>query len=319
MGLNGVSAAADAHHREASWGRRLLITMALNLIIPIIQIVGGVISGSMALISDALHNLSDFTSALISYLALRMGRRGPTFSQTFGYKRLEVFAAALNAILLCGVGIFIFVESAKRFLHPQPVTSTIVIWVALVGFVANLASTVLLHAGAQENLNIRGVFLHMLSDALMSLAVFFLGIVWLFKPWYRLDPIASWVIMAIIIYGAWKILRDTFVILMNATPSGIDLTAIQREIEAVEGITAIHHLHIWNMSAEEIALAAHVIVPDQMLSKVDELAVEVSELLLCRFNIVHPVLQFETKAYESKELLCTYYNKKRKGRDEHDH
>ncbi len=283
--------------------------MVMNLLIPAIQIYGGVVAGSMALISDALHNLSDFTSVLISYAALRLGRRGPTFQQTFGYKRLEVLGALLNVALLYGVGFYIAFEGWMRFQHPEPIRGSLVVWVALLAFLGNLVSTWMLRTGARVNLNMRAAFLHMLTDALTSLGVAVLGLVWIFHPWYWLDPVVSWIIVAMILYGGWDILKRIFVILMNATPPGIDLQAIRKEVEAIDGIEGIHHLHVWNPSAESVALAAHIIVPDQMLSRVDELAAKVRDLLFCRFGIDHPTLQFETKAYEDAALLCPPHKK----------
>jgi len=291
-------------HPETSWGRRLIATMIMNLIIPAVQIYGGILSGSMALISDALHNLMDFVSVLISYAALRLGRRGPSLEQTFGYKRLEVLGALLNVALLFGASFYILVESWGRLLDPQPIKGNIVIWAALIGFAANLISTMMLRSGARVNLNMRGAFLHMLTDALTSLGVAVLGVVWLYRPWYWLDPVISSMIIAMILYSGWDVLKEALGILMNATPPGIDLRKIKREVESLDGIEEMHHLHVWSMSSGQVALAAHLIVKDQMLSKVDELAAGVRERLLHGFEIHHPVLQFETRAYEETGLLC---------------
>ncbi len=293
-----------SHHDEASWARRLMATMVMNLIIPLVQISGGVISGSMALISDALHNLSDLISVTISYVALRIGRRGPSFKHTFGYKRVEVFAALVNVALLYAVAFYIAMESWGRFQHPQPIREQIVIWVALIGFAGNLISTFLLHGGSKDNVNMRGAFLHMLTDALTSLAVAFVGVVLIFRPWYWLDPVASWIIVIMIFYSGWGILKETVLILMNATPPGIDLETIQKEIEAIDGVRCVHHLHVWSTSPESISLAAHVVVPDQMMSRVDELAVRVRALLADCFGIDHPVLQFETESCGESGILC---------------
>jgi|YelNatPaOPRAMG01_1025707.scaffolds.fasta_scaffold75679_3 cobalt-zinc-cadmium efflux system protein len=292
------------HNSEASWGGRLLITLAMNLIIPAVQIVVGILAGSMALISDALHNLSDFFSLLISYIALKIGRRGPNLSQSFGYKRVEVLAAVFNVALLFGAGLYIAFEGWVRLKNPTPIQGSWVIWAALLGLAANGISTGMLYSGSKENLNIRGAFLHMLTDTLTSLGVALLGVLWLFRPWYFLDPLVSWAIVALIFYSGWGILREALLILMNAVPEGISLEAIQKEVEAIEGVEGLHHLHVWNPAPGTIALAAHVIVPDQMLGGVDELAKKVRERLLSKFNINHPILQFETRAYASQDLLC---------------
>jgi cobalt-zinc-cadmium efflux system protein len=292
------------HNSETSWGKRLFITMVMNLIIPAVQIVAGIMAGSMALISDALHNLSDFASILISYVALKIRKRGPTPALTFGYRRVEVMAAVFNVALLFGAALFIAVEGWIRLKNPAPIQGNIVIGAALLGFIANGISTWMLHAGAKENLNMRGAFLHMLTDALTSLGVALLGLIWLLRPWYWLDPVVSWIIVGLILYSGWGILKEALRILMNATPPGIDLEAIQQEVETLEGIEGLHHLHVWNPSSGTIALAAHVIVPDQMLCRVDDLAKKVRGVLLSKFNIDHPILQFETQSYEPKDLLC---------------
>ena len=295
------------HHTDtqASWGRRLMAAIVINLLIPIVQIWGGIVSGSMALISDALHNLSDFISLVINYAALLIGRRAPTHKQTFGYKRVEIFAALISVAILYAAAVYIAIEAWQRFIAPRAISGQIVIWIALLGFAGNLFSALILHSGAKVNLNMKSAFLHMMADAATSLAVVALGVLWLFKPWYWLDPVLSWLIVALIIYSGWGILKDSFLILMNATPPGINLAEIKNTLEAIEGISEIHDLHVWNPSAESIALAAHVTVPDQMLGKVDELAEKVRTVLWQKFKIGHPTLQFESSACQNGGLLCS--------------
>jgi cobalt-zinc-cadmium efflux system protein len=289
---------------EASWGKRLVVSMVMNLIIPIVQIYGGIVAGSMALISDALHNLSDFISLVINYAALIIGKRGPTVKHTFGFKRVEIFATLISVAMLYGAGFYIAVEAWHRFSEPQPIVGQLVIWIALFGFVGNIISALMLHAGSKENLNMKSAFLHMLTDAFTSLGVVVLGIVWLFKPWYWLDPLFSWIIVAMIVYSGWGLLKDSILILMNATPHGIDLQEIQKELEKIDGIKEIHDLHVWNPAAESIALAVHITVPDQMLGKVDKLAQTVRLILSEKFKIGHPTLQFESNTCNNGQLLC---------------
>lgn len=278
--------------------------MVMNIIIPAVQIYGGIISGSVALISDAVHNLSDFSAVLVSYIALKAGGRQADVRQTFGYRRLEVFAAVFNVALLLSAAFYIISEAWHRLNNPQPIQGGLVIWIALIAFLANLASTGLLRTGAKENLNIRGAFLHMMTDALMSLGIVILGIIWIFEPWYWLDPVFSWFICAVIIVGSWDILKKAFLIFMNATPPGIDIGLVQKELEATAGVKEVHHLHIWSLSDESIALAAHIVTGDKMLSEVDDIAASVREMLLCKFNIDHPVLQFESRHTEDSDMFC---------------
>jgi cobalt-zinc-cadmium efflux system protein len=292
------------NHEDASWGKRLVVSMIMNLIIPVVQIYGGIISGSMALISDALHNLSDFVSLIINYAALILGRRGPTYQQTFGYKRIEILATLISVGLLYGTGFYIAIEAWHRFLTPQPIAGQLVIWIALLGFAGNIISALMLHAGSKVNLNMKSAFLHMLSDAATSLVVAILGVVWLYKPWFWLDPVFSWLIVGLILYGGWGLLKDSILILMNATPPGIDLHDIQNSLESLDGVKEIHDLHVWNPSAENIALAVHITVPNQMLSTVDELAEKIRHLLYEKFRIDHPILQFESNSCDNAKLLC---------------
>jgi cobalt-zinc-cadmium efflux system protein len=300
------------HHEESSWGKRLIVSMIMNLIIPLVQIAGGVISGSMALISDALHNISDFVSLVINYAALVLGRRGPTLKQTFGYRRVEILATVISVAILYGAAFYIAVAAWHRWQKPEPITGQLVIWIALLGFVGNIISALMLHAGAKVNLNMKSAFVHMLADAATSLIVAGLGVIWLFKPWYWLDPLFSWLIVALILYSGWGLLKDSMLVLMNATPPGIDLRDIQKSLEALEGIKEIHDLHVWNPSAESIALAVHITVPDQLLSSVDEIAEKVREILFHEFKIDHPILQFESVKCAEADLLCHLNNNNHK-------
>jgi cobalt-zinc-cadmium efflux system protein len=293
------------NHEDASWGKRLVISMIMNLIIPVVQIYGGIISGSMALLSDALHNLSDFISLVINYAALAIGRRGPTHQQTFGYKRVEIFATLFSVGLLYGTGFYIAIEAWHRFRAPQPIAGQLVIWIALLGFAGNIISALMLRSGSKVNLNMKSAFLHMLSDAATSLVVAILGVVWIYKPWFWLDPVFSWLIVGMILFSGWGLLKDSILVLMNATPPGIDLDDIQKSLKSLEGVKEIHDLHVWNPSAGNIALAVHITVPDQMLSTVDDLAEKVRTILFQEFKIDHPILQFESNSCGEAKLLCS--------------
>lgn len=294
---------SHVHHHRNTWGTRLIITMMMNLVIPIVQIIGGVLAGSVALISDAVHNLGDFTATLVSYVALSIGEKPATARLTFGYKRIEVLAAVVNVALLTVACVYIAYEGWRRFTNPQPIQGELVTLFALVGFIANMIAVLLLHKGAKVNLNLKSVFLHMLTDALTSVGVAVVGIIWIFAPLYWLDPVVSWIIVAMILYGAWDILKNAIAILMDATPPGLDIVAIQHAMLGIGGIDDVHHIHVWNTSPDRIALAAHIVVPDQMLSDVDRLATAVREMLYSRFHIDHPILQFETRRDEELQIL----------------
>lgn len=280
------------------------MTLGLNLLIPVVQVMGGIQARSMALISDAAHNFSDFTAVLIAYVANRIGRKGASAENTFGYRRAEVLAASLNVALLVGAAAFIIYEAIHRLHHPEAVSGRIVVLVAGIGVLGNGLSALLLHRDAAHNLNVRGAFLHMLGDLLTSVAVVLNGIILMFKPWYWLDPLLSVLIAVFILKNCWAILKEATTILMNATPSGLDVSGIKRFLEGIPGISGVHYLHAWNVCPSSVAFSCHVVVPDQRLSQIDDLAERIRHQLLHRFGIDHPVLQFETAPCGEGSMLC---------------
>jgi cobalt-zinc-cadmium efflux system protein len=289
---------------EHSSGTRLLFTLVLNLMIPVAQLIGGVYANSMALISDATHNFSDFVAVFIAYIAYLIGRKGPTVQNTFGYKRAEVLASVLNVVILVAASAFIVYGAVERFYHPKPVMGNVVILLAGVGIVGNGLSAWLLHRDSKHSLNVRGAFLHMVGDLLMSVVVLINGAVLLFKPWYWLDPLLSVFIVLFILKNCWTILGAAGGILMNATPKGLDLEAVKAVLEQIPGVHDVHYLHAWNISAGTIGFSCHVKVEDQRVSESEELGDKIREVLSSRFGIDHPVLQFETGECGNGGILC---------------
>ena len=301
---NGHSHGHGLVNGEAATGRRLLITLALNFIIPVVQIAGGLVANSMALISDAIHNLSDFTAILISYIAFRIGRRGASVTSTFGYQRAEIMAALLNVTILTCASAFIVYGAAQRLLQPVAVSGLIVVLAAGAAILGNGVSAWLLHRDSQHDLNVRSAFLHMLGDFLFSVAVLISGVVFLFKPWFWLDPLLSILIVLFIMKNCWSIIRESTAVLMNATPKGFDLHEIKDCLEGIPGVAGVHYLHLWKVSSASVAFSCHVVVPDQALSLTEELSWAIHRTLLDDFGIDHPVLQFETGACGNGSLLC---------------
>lgn len=297
-----------AHHHhvnmEDTSGARLLITLALNFMIPSAQIIGGLYANSVALVSDATHNFSDFLAILISYVAFRIGRRGASQQFTFGYRRAEIMAALINVVLLIGASIFIMAEAVHRFHHPEAVSGRIVIALAAVGIAGNGFSAWLLHRDSKHSLNVRGAFLHMMGDLLTSVAVLINGVILLFKPWYWLDPLLSVLIVAFILKNCWHILKESSVVLMDAAPKGLDLEAVKQYLEQLPGIRGVHYLHAWNLSSTSVAFSCHVLVTDQAVSRTQALAEKIRHELLHRFHVDHPVLQFETAPCGNGGMLC---------------
>ena len=294
-------------------GARLLITLAINLLIPAAQIIGGIYANSMALISDAVHNFSDSTAILIAYFAFRMGKKGASPQNTFGYKRAEILGAVINVAILVAAAAFILYEAFDRFRRPEPVIGRIVIYLAAVGILGNGISAWLLHRDSKHSLNVRGAFLHMLGDLLTSVFVLVNGIVLVFKPWYWLDPLLSFFIVIFILKNCWSILKEATGILMNATPKNLDLEEIKNALQAIPGVCGVHYLHAWNVSSSSIAFSCHVEVTDQLVSKTESLSEEIRHELFHRFGIDHPVLQFETVQCGNGGMLCELSSGKEKG------
>jgi len=303
-----LPAEENRHHRHVDLkdtsGPRLLLTLALNFIIPVAQIVGGILANSVALISDAMHNFSDFTAVLISYVAFRIGQKGVSAKNTFGYQRAEVMAALINGAILVGASIFIVYEAAVRLQHPQPVIGRIVMILAGIGILGNGFSAWLLYRGSKNNINIRGAFLHMLGDLLTSVVVLISGAILIFKPWYWLDPLLSVLIVVFILKNCWDIIKEATTVLMNATPKGTDIQKIKEFLENIPEICAVHYLHAWNVSSSSIAFSCHVEVNDQAVSQTEVLAEKIRRELYHRFGIDHPILQFETVRCGNGGLLC---------------
>ena len=289
---------------EDTTGARLLITLAINLLIPAVQIVGGLYAHSMALISDAVHNFSDFTALLIAYFAFRIGKKGASPQNTFGYKRAEILGAAINVALLVAAAAFILYEAFARIKHPQPVIGQIVIYLAAVGILGNSLSAWLLHRGSKHSLNVRGAFLHMVGDMLTSVLVLANGIILIFRPWYWLDPLLSFLIVIFILKNCWSILKEATGILMNATPRNLDLEEIKKALQTIPGVCGVHYLHAWNVSSSSTAFSCHVEVTDQLLSKTESLSENIRHELFHRFGIDHPILQFETVQCGNGSMLC---------------
>jgi cation diffusion facilitator family transporter len=278
--------------------------MAINLMIPAAQVVGGIYSNSMALISDAVHNFSDFAAILIAYFAYLIGRRGASPTHSFGYKRAEILGAAINVALLFAASAFILYEAFDRLRHPQAVTGQIVIYLAAVGILGNGLSAWLLHRDSEHSLNVRGAFLHMVGDMLTSVLVLANGLILIFKPWYWLDPSLSFLIVIFILKNCWSILREATGILMNATPRSLDLEKIRQALQAIPGVCGVHYLHAWNVSSSSIAFSCHVEVVDQPVSQTEPLSEKIRHELFQNFGIDHPILQFETGQCGNGGMLC---------------
>ena len=295
-----------SHHHEhetPTSGGRLLITLILNLIITVAEIIGGVLSGSLSLISDALHNFSDGIAVVISYIAIRLNLKPKSAQYTFGLKRAQIIAAIINAGVLVAISLYLFVESYQRFISPEPIEAKLMIIVAVIGLLANTLGTLLLRAGAKDNMNIRSAYLHLLSDAVSSVGVILGGITIYFWNVYWVDPLLTVLISLYILRESYHILKEATNIVLMASPENLSIEAISEKLNSIEGINNIHHVHLWQMDEHDIHFEAHVDIVDRMVSETASLLKEIEELLHEGFEINHVTIQFECDACDVKELL----------------
>lgn len=293
-------------HTENLRGKKLLWVTLLNFSISLVQVAGGIISNSLSLISDAIHNLGDTSAIFIAFLAGKHAAKKPDAQKTFGYKRAEILAALFNGVVLIAICIFLFVEAYKRFVDPQPIKGGIMLTVAVFGLLANLISVLVLQKDKSHNLNIRAAYLHLLGDTLSSVAVIAGGIAILFWQVYWLDPLVTVAVGVYIIYHTWGVVRQTVDILMQATPRHIDLQKIQQSVETLPQVENIHHLHVWQMDDEQIHLEAHLNISHNIpLSDAQAVRHKVETLLKNKFGISHITLQIEYKGCENNDELIS--------------
>jgi cobalt-zinc-cadmium efflux system protein len=290
-------------HSHSSTGIRLVITIILNFTITVAEIIGGIISGSLSLISDALHNFSDGVSVIISYFALRLKQRDYSSKHTFGFKRAEILAAVINSSVLVVISIYLFYEAIIRFQNPEPIKGILMTTVATIGLIANIIGTLLLKRDAATSINIRSSYLHLLTDAISSVAVIFGGLAIVFWNIYWIDPVLTILIAVYITRESFKILSDAMHVLMEGAPPGISIKDIQNEVEAIDEVEDIHHLHIWTVGENDVHLEAHVNVPDMMISKSNLLGDKIEQLLKEKFGINHITLQFECEQCKEAGLV----------------
>lgn len=290
-------------------GKRLLIATVLNFAIAVAEVIGGIISNSLALLSDALHNLSDAVAVLLAYIAHRYSRKPSNVKQTFGYKRVQILAALFNAVVLIGISVYLFYEAYKRLMEPEPIKGLIMMVVAIVGLLANLAAVFLLRKDKSKNLNVRAAYLHLLGDTLSSFAVIIGGVLIFFFEWYWLDPIITFLIGIYIIKETWSILKETIEILMQATPRDIDINEVKKQIENIENIENIHHVHIWKLDDQSVHFECHIDLDRNLdLKSAEPIRNEILKLLSEKHNISHVTIQFEYRWCDDKDLIHSHSN-----------
>jgi cobalt-zinc-cadmium efflux system protein len=295
---------SHSHNHGDLKGRNLFISILLNILITIAQVIGGIVSGSLALLSDALHNFSDVISLIISYIANVLSKRKASTSRTFGYKRAEIIAAFINASTLIIVAVLLIIEAIKRFQNPQEIESNLVIWLSILGIAANGFSVLLLKKDADKNMNMRSAYLHLLTDMMASVAVLIGGLLMKFYDIFWIDSVLTLAIAFYLIFVGYQLLRESTRVLMLFTPTDIPVSEIVQKVNDIEGVSNIHHIHIWQLNENEVHLEAHVdFENDIKLSEFDVILDKIEELLFHDYQINHINIQPEFQKCDSKDII----------------
>lgn len=282
------------NHYHSHTSRNLGITIILNVVITAAQIAGGLISGSLALISDAIHNLSDGLAVFLAYVAERLSRRKPTAKSSFGYKRAEILAAFINALALIAISFYLMFMAVERFFYPQQVDFRWMLSMGLLGLAANSLSVLILHKDKQKNINVRAAYLHLLGDAMTSLAVitgaFF---IWMWN-WDWIDPLVTLLISFYLLFHTIRLLKESAGILMQFAPTSVAVEEVEMDLEGLDGVQRVYHIHIWRLTDQTIHFEAHVeLSHDLKLSETQLISEQMNDLLKNEYAINHVTLQFE--------------------------
>jgi cobalt-zinc-cadmium efflux system protein len=298
------STETEPHSKTQPSKRNLRISIVLNFGITIAEFVGGIISNSLALLSDALHNLSDAFALLISYMAMLVGQKESTRKNTFGYKRIEILAALLNALILIVISIYLFYEAYHRLVEPEAIQGKTMFIVALIGLLANFFSVYLLHRDSKYNLNIKAAYIHLIGDTLSSIGVIIASVLIYFFELYWVDPLLTFLIGIFILKGTYGILKDTIKILMQASPENIDIQEIKKTLEQHPKVENIHHIHLWMLSDQQVHFECHADVDQNYsIEESDRIRNDLENILCNDFMIQHITIQMEYHSCKDKSTI----------------
>ncbi|HXN41667.1 MAG TPA: cation diffusion facilitator family transporter [Myxococcaceae bacterium] len=293
--VHSKSNASEAGEMRHSDRRRLWTALVLTAAIAVAEVVGGFMTNSLALISDAGHMLTDVSALGLSLVALWFAGKPANVKKTYGYYRLEILSALVNGMFLLAITAVILFESYQRFRNPEPIKLGPMIVVAAIGLLANLVALKVLHR--RESLNVRGAFLHVFGDALSSVGVLAGAAVMWWTGWFQIDPIISAAISVVIVIGAYRLVRDAIDVLLEAVPAHVDLDEVRQLMAQIPGVTAVHDLHVWTISSGIYALSAHLVVLDPMVCNNDVILSSVKHELFDQFGIDHTTIQIESETY----------------------
>lgn len=294
-------------HKEGD-GFKFIAVIILNIIITAAEYVGGVFSGSLALISDAGHNLSDVLSLILGYTGEKISKKNRTDSYTFGMKRFEVFIASINALTLVIIGLYIFYEAIERFKNPVAIEFSIMLPIAFIGLAGNMISMLFLGHSDGKSINIRAAFLHMLFDAVSSVAVIIAAIIIYYTSNYWVDIVISFFIAVMIIWSSFGILRETFRIFLQGVPGNIDTAEVYDAILNIERVESVHGLHIWSINSKEVFLSCHICLDADSGSFSDQTIMKINLMLDEKFMIEHTTIQVESSNFcgEHNGVCCSH-------------
>ncbi|HHD7666602.1 TPA: cation diffusion facilitator family transporter [Enterococcus faecium] len=290
------------HTQPQRSSKKLFGVVVLNAVITLSEFIGGVASGSLSLVSDAFHNLSDTLAIIFSYGAQKMAQKEANERHTYGYQRLEILSAFINSFILIILSLFLAVEAFKRFNSPEKINSHLMLIVAVIGLLANLFSTLLLRQEADENLNIKSSYLHLLSDTLSSISVIIGAVLIRFFGIYWIDPVITLIISIYILLEAIIVIKKAAAILIQSAPT-IDYEKMEQEIKAIEGVKDVHHVHIWQYSEKIIIFDGHIDFEDQLLSEIEKAYPRITSFLKLKYGITHVTIQAETHVKDQKKLI----------------
>lgn len=292
------------HSHTELTGKNLLYSIFLNIVITIAQIIGGLISGSLSLLSDALHNFSDVLALLVSYIANKIAGKDADFSKTFGYKRAEIIAAFINAASLIVIAIILIKEAVVRFLHPQVIESGLVIWLAILAIVGNGISVLLMKKDSKANMNMRSAYFHLFTDMLASVAVLIGGLLMKFYQVYWVDSVLTAAIGAYLIYVGFGLLKTSFHVLMLFSPNDIVIKDLVKKVCKIDNVKNIHHIHIWQLNEDEVHLEAHIdLHKDICVSEFDAILERIEKVTRDDFGINHINIQPEFDKPDNKSII----------------
>jgi cobalt-zinc-cadmium efflux system protein len=298
----GHSHAGHTHGAGTAAGQhkgRLKAALALTTGFMVVEAIGGLLTGSLALVADAAHMLTDAGGLALALIAIRFAERPATPQKTYGYVRMEILAALLNAVVLLLLTVFILYEAVDRFLNPPPVMAGPMLAVAVIGLAVNLTSMKLLAAGSAESLNVKGAYFEVMSDMLGSLGVIVAALVVMFTGWELADPIIGAGIGLFIVPRTWSLMKQAIHILMEGTPPEIDVSLLESTIKEIPGVVAVHDLHVWTITSGLDSMSCHVVIAD--MARARETLLEINEAMKTKFNLTHTTIQIEDQAMRDAE------------------